>query len=164
MDWGLVQRNTGGAWWCPYRLRDERVYPYKWIYYLAAVLNLMGRLAWALTITPHSLFTGMPRAVTTTIIAVMEVLRRAQWSLFRLEYEYTANPFNYRSVKEVPMLLKTEGQTDNENDKRTRFTFTSIIVILLNTLITALILTVIYWYRNHIDGPSPTPPPSSYSV
>jgi len=50
--------------WCPYRLRDERVYPYKWIYYLAAVLNLMGRLAWALTITPHSLFTGMRRTAT----------------------------------------------------------------------------------------------------
>jgi len=28
-------------------------------------------------------YVGMPRAVTTTIIAVMEVMRRAQWSLFR---------------------------------------------------------------------------------
>ena len=38
------------------------------------------------------------------------------WSVFRLEYEYTANPSNYRSVKEVPMMLNTEGYMDAAKD------------------------------------------------
>jgi hypothetical protein len=54
MDWGLIQKHRGAPWWRRYRIRDERIYPYLWVYYAAAVLNLLGRLAWALTITPHS--------------------------------------------------------------------------------------------------------------
>ena len=38
------------------------------------------------------------------------------WSVFRLEYENTANPSNYRSVKEVPMMLNTEGYMDAAKD------------------------------------------------
>lgn len=162
MDWGFVERNPDGPWWCPYQLRRERIYPYKSLYYLAAVLNLMGRLAWALTITPHSLFTGVPRGVTTTIIAVVEILRRAQWSLFRLEYEYTNNPFGYRSVKEVPMMLNTEGyQDENEKEKKKAMSISSLVVIIVNTMVTAVILMALYWYRNHNEGPLPTPSPSA---
>ena len=43
------------------------------IYVAAAALNLVGRLAWAATITPHSIFNGVPRSVSSTVTAVMEV-------------------------------------------------------------------------------------------
>ncbi len=42
---------------------------------------------------------------------VVELLRRAQWSLIRLEYEYTSNPSNYRSVKEVKKKNYTRSKT-----------------------------------------------------
>ena len=71
MDWGLLQKHREAPWWRRYRIRDERIYPYLWVYYTAAVLNLLGRLAWALTITPHSVLEWVPRSISATTIAVM---------------------------------------------------------------------------------------------
>eukprot|EP00802_Teleaulax_amphioxeia_P007637 Tamp_07644.p1 GENE.Tamp_07644~~Tamp_07644.p1 ORF type:complete len:421 (+),score=39.79 Tamp_07644:1178-2440(+) len=160
MDWGFVERFPEAPWWRRYRMRGERIYPSVWVYYAAAVLNLLGRLAWALTITPHSLLKGVPRSISTTTIAVVELLRRTQWSLFRLEYEYTANPSNYRSVKEVPMMLNTEGyQEAAEKDKKKRPSVTAILVGAANSTLTLVILMVIYYYRTQDDSPTPTPPP-----
>eukprot|EP00960_Hanusia_phi_P005175 149733-Hanusia_phi.AAC.1 len=77
---------------------SQRVYSYKIFYIWAAFSNLVGRCAWAITITPHGVFSvslcieikfcsvtveiscqGVPKALSTTAMAVIELLRRAQW-------------------------------------------------------------------------------------
>uniref|UniRef100_A0A7S0HI86 SPX domain-containing protein n=1 Tax=Hanusia phi TaxID=3032 RepID=A0A7S0HI86_9CRYP len=158
MDWGLLEWN--GNCCMPFKLRSHRVYSYKIFYIWAAFSNLVGRCAWAITITPHGVFSGVPKALSTTAMAVIELLRRAQWSLIRVEYEYTSNPTHYRSVKEVPMMLNTEGYQEDakENDKK-RFTLTGIFVGAINAVITLVVLLVIYqWYHQKKSG---TPAPSA---
>mmetsp|Transcript_6742 Transcript_6742/g.15765 ORF Transcript_6742/g.15765 Transcript_6742/m.15765 type:complete len:707 (-) Transcript_6742:165-2285(-) len=146
MDWGLVERippSDGPRKWFPYRLRQNRIYPtpfYGW----CAVSNLFGRLFWALTITPHGVFAGVPRGVSTTSVAVVELLRRAQWSLLRVENEYLSNPSNYRSVKDVPMILHTEMYMEEASDPKKR-SITAYIVGGINTVLTIIIVVVIYF-------------------
>jgi hypothetical protein len=73
--------------------------------------NLVGRFAWAVTITPHMnrgvffIFSGLTNEGLATLVAVVELLRRAQWTFLRLENEYLNNAAHYRSVVAAPMLL-----------------------------------------------------------
>jgi hypothetical protein len=67
--------------------------------------NLIGRFAWAVTITPHGkggvffiLNGGLTGEAAGTFVAALELLRRAQWTFLRLENEYLNNSARYRSV------------------------------------------------------------------
>jgi len=149
MDWGLLERSPDAHWMFPWRLRKHRIYPYKAFYFFAAAFNLVGRVAWAFTIVPHGVFGKLPRAVSTTTMAAIEVLRRAQWSLLRLENEYTSNAANYRSVKDVPMMLHTEhhvGFAMEQSKKLAKrwWSLSGATVGLLNTGVTLAALFVIY--------------------
>jgi hypothetical protein len=42
----------------------------------------------------------------TLFLGIMEIYRRAQWSLFRLENENINNYEKYRTVLEIPRLPK----------------------------------------------------------
>ena len=79
MDWGLR----------PWAFATSRpaarpfLYP-PWCYYAAACTNGAARLTWALYISPGQ------RVVQQHVILVLgcvELLRRAQWALFRVEFE-----------------------------------------------------------------------------
>ncbi len=83
MDWGLMQRGALG-------LRHEPLLmPYRWIYYLAMLLNAAGRCTWSvrwLNIFPSSL--TPPRVDIILMLELAEVTRRALWSVFRIEWEH----------------------------------------------------------------------------
>ena len=74
-DWGLWQRGT-----TPPLLRPTRLYRRTWVYYAAMVTNFAGRVSWSLAISPHVL---PPR--WHLLLALVEISRRGQWSLLRLE-------------------------------------------------------------------------------
>jgi hypothetical protein len=71
--------------------------------------------AGAVTITPHShdnhtgpiffLNGGLSSEAVGTVVALLELLRRAQWTFLRLENEYLNNSARYRSVVATPILL-----------------------------------------------------------
>ena len=125
MDWGLVEVTkregaNGGEWqwWFPlvpvkvrWKTTRDRVFRSTWFYAWAMGSNLVGRFAWAVTITPHMnrgvffIFSGLTNEGLATLVAVVELLRRAQWTFLRLENEYLNNAAHYRSVVAAPMLL-----------------------------------------------------------
>lgn len=148
MDWGLFEANVNGRRWIRWQLRSKRLYRHTGFYYWALLSNFFGRIAWALTITPHGVMNGMPAPVSTTLLAVVELLRRAQWSLLRLENEYLSNSAHYRSVKDVPMLLDVATYGEEAQKTRTS-TWSGVLVGLLNLAITCTVLYAIYLYRNY---------------
>ena len=101
-----------------------RVFRSKTFYAWAMVSNLVGRFAWAVTITPHGkggVFfilngAGLTGDAAGTFVAVLELLRRAQWTFLRLENEYLNNSARYRSVVAAPMLLDDVGSSNWDSE------------------------------------------------
>lgn len=95
MDWALVELDFDGGKRTFPRIRwaitRDRVFRSKKFYAWAMVSNLVGRFAWAVTITPHGkggvffiLNGGLTGEAAGTFVAVLELLRRAQWTFLRL--------------------------------------------------------------------------------
>jgi len=92
------------------------------------------------------------------VIAVVEVLRRGQWALLRLENEHQSNASNYRSVADVPLMVElAEKQTgrrnklnENESSSLTRRVLAACLsvksgaLLLLTTAFTAAAVYIIY--------------------
>lgn len=75
MDWGLCQTSSG--------LRPTMLFAGKKWYYIAMVTNGFGRLSWAFGISPHQ----YPEE-WSWLLQTIEVFRRIQWLVFRVENEY----------------------------------------------------------------------------
>ena len=125
MDWGLVEVSCATDSTADstrsrfpvfplkihWKTTRDRVFRSTWFYAWAVCSNLVGRFAWAVTITPHMnhgvffIFSGLTNEGLATLVAVVELLRRAQWTFLRLENEYLNNAAHYRSVVAAPMLL-----------------------------------------------------------
>ena len=91
MDWGLPQYSR---WpFTSWRLRSTRYYP-AGVYLFIAVLNLMLRASWSLKLLDvqilgtHLHLPLLGGEVTVFVLSVLEVLRRTQWTMLRLEWEW----------------------------------------------------------------------------
>ena len=74
-DWGLMKPGHAG-------LRDRATLTFRpSTYYVCMLTNLTGRIAWTLTLSGSVLD---PRY--GPLFAVVEILRRCQWNVFRLEH------------------------------------------------------------------------------
>ncbi|KAG0089240.1 hypothetical protein BGZ93_000422 [Podila epicladia] len=116
MDWGLFRfgKHGGGAYGHPF-LRQELVYSRTWVYYLAIVLDLLGRFSWIVRFMPLNINVY----ILSFGLAFIEVLRRWQWNFFRLENEHLNNCGQFRAIKDIPLPfhIRVEGETDDdEND------------------------------------------------
>ena len=83
MDYGLIQSGTTNKF-----LRNELFYKRKWIYYTAMVLNLMGRFAWVLTISPDMVYRWIRPEFFLMVIYMIEMCRRGMWNFFRIELKH----------------------------------------------------------------------------
>ena len=59
---------------------------------------------------------GLTGEAAGTFVAVLELLRRAQWTFLRLENEYLNNSARYRSVVAAPMLLDDVGSSNWDSE------------------------------------------------
>ncbi|KAF9926115.1 Xenotropic and polytropic retrovirus receptor 1 [Linnemannia zychae] len=113
MDWGLFQfgKHGGAAFGNPL-LRSELVYSRKWVYYLAIVLDFMGRFSWIMRFVPMS----VDVMILSFSLALVEVLRRWMWNFFRLENEHLNNCGHFRAIKDIPLPfhIKVEGDSDGD--------------------------------------------------
>jgi len=77
--------------------KSPMLYPSYW-YMLAAFLNTLGRMTWATTLMPPTLFytTQLGEEIFVTIISAIELVRRGIWTMFRLENEQVTNASGYR--------------------------------------------------------------------
>jgi hypothetical protein len=95
-DWGLWQSDSG-------YLRKKLIFKKPVIYYFAMVANLFMRLMWTFTISPESLGIVMSELTFASILAIVEIIRRAMWNLFRVENEQLNNVGKFRAVNvQVP--------------------------------------------------------------
>ena len=80
----------GGNW----LLRPVRVFPDS-IYFSAIFLNFLARLGWAIYISPGQQIVAQN---TTLVLGAVELYRRAQWALLRVEWEQISR--SWRAAKE----------------------------------------------------------------
>ena len=97
-DWGLLRKNTKNFF-----LRNNILYPPKY-YYGAIVINIILRLTWL------NIFIDIKNdEMKNLALSVMEVYRRSQWSLFRVENENANNPEQYRAILEIPDYISYQN-------------------------------------------------------
>ena len=83
MDYGLIQNGTTHRF-----LRNDLFYKKSWIYYTAMILNLMGRFAWVLTISPDVVYRWIRPEFFLMVIYMIEMCRRGMWNFFRIELKH----------------------------------------------------------------------------
>jgi hypothetical protein len=95
MDWNLGRYSSKNFF-----LRDKLVYP-KWMYYGAIILNSLLRFTWLVNLFPGFPLSDEPKSF---FLSSLEIYRRSQWALFRVENENTNNPEKYRTILDIPEL------------------------------------------------------------
>ncbi len=94
MDWNLLQFGS-----LNFLLRDKLVYP-KYFYYCALILNIILRLTWLIALLNFN----MNKELEFFMWAILELFRRIQWSIFRIENENISNFEKYRNILAIPDL------------------------------------------------------------
>merc|ERR1711879_368671 len=88
----LLLKTSLSAWWdvyqdwdLPERVKADQFTPAfsKWFYFWCCGSNLLLRGTWAISLTPQ----GVGIANLNTIFAGMEIMRRTQWAVLRVENE-----------------------------------------------------------------------------
>lgn len=80
------------------------MYP-SYFYYWGLVTNFFMRIAWTATFTKPYLPAFLQDPNTFILfLSVVEIIRRAQWSIIRLESENVNNFERYRNILQIPEL------------------------------------------------------------
>ncbi|WJX80707.1 Phosphate transporter PHO1 9, variant 2 [Trifolium repens] len=114
IDWGLLRKDSRNPW-----LRDKLVVPYKSVYFIAMVLNVILRLAWMQSVLGIKETPFLHRTALTAFVACLEILRRGIWNFFRLENEHLNNVGKYRAFKSVPLPFNYHEDDDEEESSDT---------------------------------------------
>ncbi|KFH65109.1 hypothetical protein MVEG_08590 [Podila verticillata NRRL 6337] len=116
MDWGLFRfgKYGGAAYGHPF-LRPELVYSKVWVYYIAIVLDFVGRFAWVV----RFMLLTMDTRILAFGLALVEVLRRWQWNFFRLENEHLNNCGQFRAIKDIPLPFHIHYEGDTSEPEET---------------------------------------------
>lgn len=121
--------------------------------------NFVGRMAWAVTIVPSGRFSmeaiGIPACFMDSIVILAEVLRRAQWTLLRVEHEHAENPNNYRSIAEVPSAVthREDGEEETHTSGEASAAI-SVVVVLAMFLVFSVLL---YYSGARVPGHGKSP-------
>ena len=118
MDYGLLQNGTNNLF-----LRNDLFYKKNWIYYTAMVLNLMGRFAWVLTISPDVVYRWIRPEFFLMVIYMIEMCRRGMWNFFRIELKHidlckhfqVSDKIALPSFTKIKELISKEEQMNNNN-------------------------------------------------
>ena len=100
-DWGLFRENDNKN--SRIFLRDKLLYP-KYYYYVAMIVNSILRFIWLTSLISLPMSPLEEGEVKAIIYTVLELFRRIQWSLFRVENENVNNIEKYRTILEMPLL------------------------------------------------------------
>jgi hypothetical protein len=114
MDYGLIQSGTSNR-----LLRDQLFYQRKWIYYTAMILNLMGRFAWVLTISPDMVYRWIRPEFFLMVIYMIEMCRRGMWNFFRIELRHIdlCKNFQVSDKIKLPSYAKIKELIEQEEKK-----------------------------------------------
>jgi hypothetical protein len=109
------------------------LYESKRFYYWSILSNFFLRFVWVLTIIPFSFedddddmdityFTHIFgwKQITLPLLTLLEIFRRFQWSLLRVEWEQISHGSGFRMSYYVPMFIKES--VNNATDGNTKTT------------------------------------------
>jgi len=96
-DWGLGNKDQK-------YLRAKLLYKNPKVYYFSIFSNLIARVLWTLTISPGSIGIVLNPLLFATLLGIVEIARRAQWNLYRLENEQLSNSGKLRAIN-IPVSL-----------------------------------------------------------
>jgi len=92
-DWGLMQDHCW-PFTCNWKMRARRQYP-NMVYVILALINLVLRVTWSLKLLDVRVLGAhltmqeiLGSEDTIFMLSLLEVYRRAQWTVFRVEWEY----------------------------------------------------------------------------
>ncbi|KAJ5108573.1 hypothetical protein N7456_005248 [Penicillium angulare] len=96
-DWSLGNFYNKENW----LLRDTLTFRRKWVYYVAALLNIIIRFNWIF----YAIYANdiQHSAILSFMISLSEVLRRGIWVIFRVENEHCENVRLVRAFREPPL-------------------------------------------------------------
>ena len=97
VDWGLFRVNNNHLF-----LRDKITYP-KFTYYIAIVTDGILRYLWSFNLFLYHIPTEYDELYNFGT-AILEIIRKIQWIIFRLENENLNNPEQYRTILSIPEL------------------------------------------------------------
>lgn len=102
MDWSLVAPYSNN----PY-LRDRLGYKSKWIYYAAMIIDPILRFNWIF----YAIYANdiQHSAAISFFVSLSEILRRAIWTVFRVENEHCTNVGRFRASRDVPLPYEVES-------------------------------------------------------
>lgn len=80
------------------------------------VSNFFLRVSWVISISPSFFGIVVDDEIFFLGIALLEICRRGQWSLFRVENEYLNNCGNFRVVNVVPPVVELQEDFDSPYD------------------------------------------------
>jgi hypothetical protein len=103
MDWNLVTFTRGRKWWIVKVHLSHRMTP---LYAFLSALNLLLRMLFVVNFT---LFTNVGlysssfrRELSVSLFSLLELYRRFQWNILRLENEHLNNCGEFRTIVDIP--------------------------------------------------------------
>ena len=103
IDWSLGNKNSKNKF-----LRDKLVYK-KNFYYFAIISNIIARILW---VWHYAKLKEKYEEWKILFLTLLEIARRTQWCIIRIENEETTNPEMYRTILAIPQLPEV-----NENEQ-----------------------------------------------
>ena len=155
-DWKMVTLTS------PCTLRSRRMFSSKPVYIAAIALNLAAKFFWVTTMMPdstseqHVPASWVFYSLAVHMAPVVEVFRRAVWSIFRLENEHLSNTGGYRTSQHIPLHFKsskppTRTTTENDASKTRRIITLEITAFILS--VGLVILVSIVFRATHEESP-----------
>jgi hypothetical protein len=115
MDWGLCDSAHFSVQ--PYFLRPKRFFRQTWIYYVVIFVDLILRFLWIISLMPADLQDDLFGNYLSIQLGYLEILRRAMWGVFRVEWEHIAHEnkseFGFRSNT----TKSSKGYLNSKDDK-----------------------------------------------
>ncbi|CAF0750072.1 unnamed protein product [Adineta ricciae] len=102
MDWGFFDKNAGENKF----LREQIVYPSKYVYYIVIIENIIFRYVWIINIFVYfDTEMGEYSDMIGFGFGIIELFRRFLWNYFRLENEHLNNCGQFRAVRDISVNL-----------------------------------------------------------
>jgi hypothetical protein len=103
-DWGLGDKEH---MWLRANLLHSPI-----VYYWAIASNAVMRVVWIVTISPNSFGINISPPFLTMLVAAIEIFRRFQWNIFRIEDEFLKNCGKGRAINVVSIPDALAGGDD----------------------------------------------------
>lgn len=112
MDFSLLQIESRR-----FGLRNVLALKTRWPYYAVMVADPVLRFGWIVAVFTHD---RQHPTLFSFLVALLEIVRRGIWAIFRVENEHCANVSQYKASRDVPLPCRIEplmGRASAEGDE-----------------------------------------------